>query len=340
MILDVFLHAAKSSQQGAFLWHYIKPFKNTLFSDVSDVSLKRTAILALSYTSWDTGDSRDLVRAWVETVSAIPKEEEVAPSVVDALLQMAYFDLLLPGNHGDVWSWLTLRPSLPPICRGRYLGSDPKVMRQVRGLKDIEILKSYFLVVWSEWDTLYDSGFHMMCKCIREEFSGVEANSHRAELMQRLDEVIGEVDKGLEYLQRDRPDFWAGDLRQRKGQYEKLRKILKEIPEAPEIPNCMSPRSIKLFDLLTVVEHAQNLTRYLYVRSLRRIRSRLLGTLGHRPPSLYRLSVRTPPSSFIVSRFPFTLLIAPQVFATSSSGPTSRPLQLFVNRHLSTVRHC
>ena len=252
MILDVFLDAAKSSQQGAFLWHYIKPFMNTLFSEASDVSLKRTAILALSYTSWDTGDSRDLVRAWVETVSAIPKEEEVAPSVVDALLQMARFNLLPPGNHGDVWSWLTLRPSLPPMCRGRDQGSHPDVMWQVRGLKDIEILKSYFLVVWSEWDHLWDS--FTMCECIREEFSGVEANSHRADLLQRLDEVIGELDKGLAYLQRDKPYLPEWELRSGKGQYEELRKILKEIPEVPEIPTCMSSRLINLFDLLTPVD--------------------------------------------------------------------------------------
>jgi len=90
-----------------------------------------------------------------------------------------------------------------------------------------------------------------MCECICEEFSGVEANSHHAELVQRLDHVIGELDKGLAYLQRDRPDFEEEDLRKRKGQYEKLRKISKEIPEAPEIPTCMSSRLVNLFDLLT-----------------------------------------------------------------------------------------
>ena len=321
------------------MWNHIQPFTNTLLNDASDIPLTRAAMFASPYMLQYGQEFRGLVRAWVETSSAIPKEKEIAPSVVNALFQIAYEELLPSGNH-EIWSWLILRPSLPPICKGRAVGSHPRVMEQVRRLKDIEILKSYLLVVWSVWDTLRYSGFRMMYECIREEFSGVEANSHRAELVQRLDEVIGELDKGLEYLQRDRPDFGEGDLWERKGQYEKLRKIFKEIPEAPEIPNCMSPRSIKLFDLLTVVEHAQNLTRYLYVRSLRRIRSRLLGMLGHRPPSLYRLSVRTPPSSFIVFRFPFTLLIAPQVVATSSSGPTSRPLQLFVNRHLSTVRHC
>ena len=252
MILDVFLHAAKSSQKRGFLWYRIQPFMNTLFNDASDASLKRAAILASPYVPWSNWDLQGLVRAWVETVSAIPKEKEVAPSVVNALLQIAYFELLPPGSHGDVWSWLTLRPSLPPFCRGRYLGSNLRVIKQVRGLKDIEILKSYFLVVWSEWDPLCNSS--TMCECIREEFSGVEANSHRADLLQRLDEVIGELDKGSEYLQRDRPDLKERQLQRRKEQYEELRKILKEIPEVPEIPTCMYPRLINLFDLLTPVD--------------------------------------------------------------------------------------
>ena len=225
---------------------------NTLLNDAGDVSLKRVAMLVSSDIPWEKQESRGLVRAWVATVSAIPKEKEVAPSVVNALLQIAYFELLPPGNHGDVWSWLTLRPSLPPICRGRLVGSDLNVMQQVRGLKDIEILKSYLLVVWSEWDSLCDSS--AMCECIREEFSGVEANSHRAELVQRLDKIIGELDKGSEYLQRDRPDLKERQLQRRKEQYEELRKILKEIPEVPEIPTCMYPRLINLFDLLTPVD--------------------------------------------------------------------------------------
>ena len=117
-------------------------------------------------------------------------------------------------------------------------------MRQVRGLKDIEILKSYLLIIWLEWDSIQGSGFPTMCEYIREEFSGVEASSHRAELVQRLDEVIGELDRGLAYLRRDRPDLREEELPKRKGQYEELWRILMEIPEAPEIPTCMSSRLI------------------------------------------------------------------------------------------------
>ena len=228
----------------------------TLLNDANNVSLKRTAILVSSYIPWYRQNFQGLVQAWMATASAIPKEKEVAPSVVNVLLQIAYSDLLPPGNHDDAWSWLTLRPSLPPVCRGRYQGSHLRVMQQVRGLKDIEILKSYLLIIWSEWDSIQGSGFRMIRECIREEFSRVEANSHRAELVQRLDEIIGELDKGLEYLRHDRPDLEEEDLRERKRQYKELGKILKEIPEVLEIPTCMSPRSINLFDLLTVAEHA------------------------------------------------------------------------------------
>jgi len=293
VIFNAFLHAANASRSGGFLWHRVQPFMNMLLNDASDASLKKAAILASPYVPWYRREFKGLVQTWVAIASTIPKEKEVAPSIVNALLRIAFFGLLPPGNHGEVWSWLTLRPSLPSLCKGRRLGSHPRVMQRVRGLKDIEILKSYLLAIWSEWDSLQGDGFPTMCECIREEFSGVEANSHRAELVQRLDEVIGELDKGLEYLRRDRPDLEEEGLQEGKGQYEELRKILKEIPEVPEIPTCMFPRLINLFDLLTHVEHAQDLTQCPCVRSLSSIHSRLSAMLGPYPPTLYHSSVRT-----------------------------------------------
>jgi len=61
------------------------------------------------------GSFQGLVRARVAAASAIPKEREVAPSVVDVLLRIASFGSLPPGNRDDAWLWLTLQPSLPPI---------------------------------------------------------------------------------------------------------------------------------------------------------------------------------------------------------------------------------
>ena len=240
MILDVLLRAANASRSYAFLWYCIQPFMKTLLNDASDVSLKRVAILASPYIPWRSWEFQVLIQAWVKPASAIPKEKEVASSVVDTLLRIACFGLLLPDNRGDVFSWLTLRPSLPPICIGRRLGSHRAVMNQVRELGDIEILKSYFLLVWSEWDPLRGFGFRMMCESIRKDFTGVEANPHRAELVQRLDHVIGQLDRGLAYLQRERPELKEENLQKRKDQYETLRKILREDPEAPEILTCMS----------------------------------------------------------------------------------------------------
>jgi len=318
MLFNAFLRAANPLSLGKLPWNHILPFMKTLLSDTSDIPLTRAAMFALPYVFWHREDSRDLVQAWVATASAIPKEKEIAPSVVDALLQIAYYKLLPPGNHGDVWSWLTLRPSLPPICEGRRWGSHPHVIQQVRGLKDIEILKSYLLVVWSEWDTPFDLSFDLFFDpffgVLREEFSGVEASSHRAELVQRLDDVIGELDKGLAYLQRDRPDLEEDELQYTKGQYEKLRKILMEIPEAPEIPACMSSRLINLFDLLTLVDtHRISLN----IRMCAPYAVSAVGCLQCSVliplPYTYHLSVRTPPPSFIAVRFPFTLLITPKL---------------------------
>ena len=191
---------------------------------------------------------KDLVRAWVATASTIPKGKEVAPSLVDTLLQIAYFGWLPPGNPDDVWLWLTLRPSLPPICQGSRLGSGSRVILRVQNLEDLEILKSYLLLVWSEWDSLLDSDFPTMCQCVRKEFSGVETNSHRVDLVQRLDHVIGQLDRGLEYFQRNRPELKEGNLRERTVKYEELRKILTVGLRVLEIPTCMSSRLINIFD--------------------------------------------------------------------------------------------
>ena len=51
----------------------------------------------------------------------------------------------------------------------------------------------------------------------REDFNGIESNSHRADLVQRLDRGIGQLDRGLAYLQCDRPELKEDDLRMRKA---------------------------------------------------------------------------------------------------------------------------
>ena len=221
-ILDVFLLAAKTSWFEESLWYHIQPFLEMQLNGTGYVSPKRAIMFASPYMPW----GEDLIQAWAAVVSTIPKEEEAAPSVVDALFRIAW-----GWSHcdlGDVWSWLTLRPSLPPKCRGRRMGSDSDVVKVVRNLKNIEILKSYLLLVWSEWNSLLD-GLDMMCDSIREDFGGIEMCPHRADLVERLDHVLGQLDRGLEYLQQDGPELDEDDLERRKEQYGKLKEVLLEV---------------------------------------------------------------------------------------------------------------
>jgi len=97
--------------------------------------------------AWFTGSDSSVGR---NSIRNSMKEKEVAPSVVDALLQIVWFGSLPPGDYDDVWSWLILQPSILPICEGRRVGSHLGVIRRVRRLRDIGILKSYLLLVWSE----------------------------------------------------------------------------------------------------------------------------------------------------------------------------------------------
>jgi len=58
---------------------------------------------------------------------------------------------------------------------------------------------------------------------MHEDFGGIEMGCHRVDLVQRLDHVLGELGKGLEYLREDRPELYKEDLQERKHQYGELR---------------------------------------------------------------------------------------------------------------------
>ena len=117
-------------------------------------------MLVSPYIRWDWLTCRGgLVQLWATAVSAVPDTEEVASSVVDTLLQIASQRDLLPHIPADTWLWLTKRPHLPPICLGRNAGTYAHVVKAVRALKDVEVLKSYFLLVWSEWNHFSPGSF-------------------------------------------------------------------------------------------------------------------------------------------------------------------------------------
>ena len=221
---DTIIRAARASRMWDLVWYHVNIFFSTLLSEASP----RVVALVSPYINWwFLRDRGDLVQWWAAAASAVPYTEEVAQGVVDTLLQIASEDRLVRYIPADVWSWLTKRPSLPPICRGRYLGTYARVVKVVRGLKDIEILTSYLLLVWSEWHTL--DGCDEMCTSIRGDFCGIGMGHHRADLIQRLDHVLGQLDRGLEYLAQHGSELNEDGLRGRNYRYQKLRETLLEI---------------------------------------------------------------------------------------------------------------
>ena len=286
-MFDMILRATRASRASMFMWYHIDQFTSTLLSEASP----RAIVLTSPHILWyQLGDREDLVQCWVSAASAVPYSEEIAQCVVDMLLQIASEcgPWYTPVN---LWLWLTKRPSLPPICPGRYCGTSSSIVEAVRALNDIEVLKSYLLLVWSEWDTLYTDGFNKMCTLIRDDFGGFEMGHHRTDLIQRLGHVLGQLDRGLEYFQQYKPWFDEYDLQKRRNRYLKLRETLEEINSRTSFPDYASPYT----DSYT--GWSQNPTRHLCVPSLPPIHSFTARTLDTPSPCLVPLPQQYLPDS-------------------------------------------
>ena len=225
-MLDMLLHAIRASRVLGFIWVYVERFTFLLPSKASprgillaSPHIHRGKVTSIGY----------FIQWWAPAASVVPRTEEVAQSVVDELLWLMSLEELSPHITAGVLSWLTMRPSLPPVCLGRYYGTSLQVVKVARGLKDIEALKSYLLTAWSEWSILPDFGFWEMCDSIREDFYGIGMTHHQADLIQRLDHVLGQLDRGLTYLNQHNPDLSEGSVRDMKCKYQQLKETLLEV---------------------------------------------------------------------------------------------------------------
>ena len=245
-MFDVFLQAARASRVRWFPQCRVNQFASMLLSEASP----RAIALASPHISWgQLTDGRDLIERWATTASALPYTEEIAQGVVDTLLQIASEEELVPYIPAGIWSWLTRQPSLPPICRGRHVGRSFYVLRAVQALENFEVLKSYLLLVWSEWDNYrWFDDFNETCTSIRESFGGIEMGDHRADLVQRINDILNQLDRGLEYFKQHDPEFEEGSLAKRKGQYTRLRRVLLDVERRTFFP------MISLFRTLTLTE--------------------------------------------------------------------------------------
>jgi len=220
-VVDAFLGIAKAPKIGTLLTEPI----TTLFEEAGRDSPNQVVTLLAPYADWDSLFGIDTVTWWAAAVMAVPYTEEVGQTVVDTLLQIASKAIYIPT---DVWAWLNKQPSLPPICTGRSLGTNSGyVVRRVQALGDIQILKSYFLLVWSEWDAIHsDTCLVEMCTTIRRDLGGIGVN--REVLIKRLDHVLGELDRGLEHLKQCNPSLDERHISAAREQYKTLKDILLE----------------------------------------------------------------------------------------------------------------
>jgi hypothetical protein len=185
-MLDALLRAVGASAR--LMWTHVGQYIPTLFNEASPQAI----VLVSPYVNWERlNDREDLIPRWATAALAAPEIEEVDRSVVETLLHIASIDSLQPHIPVSIWVWLKKRPSLPPVCLGRSYGTKGDVVRHVRALGDIEILKSYFLLVWSERGSInQDGSLTEMQISIREDFGGVVMGRHRQDLIERLDYIL------------------------------------------------------------------------------------------------------------------------------------------------------
>jgi hypothetical protein len=140
---------------------------------------------------------------------------------------------------------------------GRSRGSSGDVVRQVRALGDAEILKSYLLLVWSEWDCIDDrksGGLAEMQVSIREDFGGFWMRRHRRGLIKRLDRVLGRLDGELDHLQQYKPSLDIHHISRAKTQYSELKATLLEVDA--EAMDSLARKSLRIiiFGLLILTD--------------------------------------------------------------------------------------
>jgi len=248
-MIDAFLGVARASESDAFMWTAIKPFIPTLFDRASPW----TVVLASPHVPWDGGlPDENAIATWAVAALEIPYTEEVDRNVTDMLLRIASIDSLRQGIPVDIWAWLNIRPSLRPVYLEQSMETAGNVVRLVRELGDAEILTSYFLL-WSEWGYIFDgTSWTEMEISIREDLDGIGLGRNREVLVERLDHVLGQLDRGPEHLEQSNWSIDEFGVQLAKEQYMGLKEAVLEVDmDATEILTRTPSRLINLSDSLT-----------------------------------------------------------------------------------------
>ena len=178
-------NAISHALQVSGMWIFIKPYTSMLFCGPSTPSMNSLIILLSPYIGWDDRyHSKCDVISWATAASAVPYTEEVGRDVVSALLQILIYDSLRPHIPPNIWTWLKKHSTLAPLYQPRHLQVTSSTVRYIRGLEDIEILNSFFILTWLEYNAI---DCEDMMDLFKEDFCGIGMWGHRKDLLERLD---------------------------------------------------------------------------------------------------------------------------------------------------------
>ena len=221
-------------------------FLNWLLGTVIPTPLKYAVVDAFRHSHSFLGHASTIgtiMQHWITAASTLPYTNDLCESVVDTLLQMAFQDNLRPHIPVEAWDWLKKRPVLRPNCQGLKFGASLEVFQSVQEVGDLELITSYLFVVWSKWSWAYPEGFTAMLEFIRSGLLGIEGLGYREDLVQRLDDVLSQMNSGS-----PTPPEAADNA----SWYTELRTALEEVnEEAMKMQTGMSPEVFGCFCLLT-----------------------------------------------------------------------------------------
>ena len=245
-MFDTILRAFRVPRVSMIMWRHVNRSVSTLLS----VGSPRAVVLAWPHvTQISPGIEGAYIRVWAVAVCAAPSTEEVAQVVLGTLSRFLSGPWLLPFITTSAWSWLARQPALLPTLQTRDGEKFAHIVNALRGFKDIRILKSYLLLSWSERNGFPADRFEQPSDCwtypgrvlhirscifcttqimIQEDFGGDGMGCHRADLADKLDHVLVQLDRGLEYLKQHDWELDAGDLGITKDRYRRLRETLLE----------------------------------------------------------------------------------------------------------------
>ena len=179
---------------------------------------------------------------WAAAALEVPDTKGVRRSVVDTLLQIASVAPLRPYIPIQMWSWLKRKPTHLPLCLGQHWEANADIVCHVRELGDNEILKSYFLLVWSGWNNKL-LGLDEMKISLKEDFGGIGMWRHRKDLNNQLDHSLEQLNHKLKYIQVGNCFTLMSGAQQRMEQYGELKRVLLEVDR--EAMNTLTPMCIE-----------------------------------------------------------------------------------------------